>query len=223
MKSKFPYFPLITLFVLIIFLTPAIGLFQNFFNKDKKSLTTHTHQHQLLTDWEYHWGDPVKGTIPDFGWKSAKSIINPPERNKRTILWLKHKMVCKAFLLDPAILIDGKGALLTFEVFIDDQKIYKFGKLDSYGKGTFSGLSSHLIPIDKNFQGKTVSLRIFSDYSNIGVRGDVFLGSKSDLIQKIIKKDIHSFVIGLFMIFIGIMDLIVYKKNVQTIGSVSMF
>ena len=223
MKSKFPYFSLITLFLLIIFLTPVIGLFQEFFNKDKKNLITHTHQHQLLNNWEYHWGDPEKGTIPDFGWKLAKSIINPPERNKRNILWFKHKMVCKAFLQDPVILIDGKGVLLTFEMFIDDQKIYKFGKLDSSGKGNFSGFSSHLIPIDTDFQDKTLSLRIFSDYANIGVRGNVFLGSKSDLIQKIIKEDIYRFVIGLFMVFIGILDLIVYKKNAQTIGSVSMF
>ncbi|MEN8212672.1 MAG: hypothetical protein ABFR31_13210, partial [Thermodesulfobacteriota bacterium] len=223
MKLKFPYFPLITLFMIVLFLTPAMGLFQEFFNKDKNNLTAQTLQYQLLNNWEYHWGDSEDGTTPEFGWKSAKSLINPPKRNKRTILWLRNKMVYKEALNDPAILIDGKGALLTFEMFIKDQRVYKFGKLDSSGKGNFSGLSSHLIPIDTDFQGQTLSFRIFSDYSNIGVRGKVFLGSKSDLIQKTIKKDIHSFVIGLFMIFIGIMDLIVYKKNVQTIGSVSMF
>ncbi len=223
MKSKFPYFPLITLFLLVLFLTPAIGLFQEFFNKDKKNLTVHTLQYKLLNNWEYHWGDPENSTIPDFGWKPAKSIINPPDRNKRTILWLKNKMVCETVFLDPAILIDGKGALLTFEMFIDGQRVYKFGKLDSSGKGNFSGVSSHLIPTDTECQGKTLSLRIFSDYANIGVRGNVYLGSKSDLIQKIIKEDIHRFVIGLLMVFIGILDVIVYKKILQTIGSVSMF
>ena len=221
MTSKFPYFSLITLLLLALFLTPAIGLLQNLFDNDKK-ITAQSLQYKLLNNWEYHWGDPEKGTIPDFGWKPAKSIVNLPMRNKRTILWLKHTMGHEKFN-DPAILIDGKGALLTFELFINDQKVYKFGKLDSSGKGNFSGFSSHLIPIDADFQGKTLSLRIFSDYTNIGVRGKVFLGSKSDLILKILKKDIHRFAIGLLMVLIGILDLIVYKKNIQTIGSVSMF
>ena len=143
--------------MLVIFLTPAIGLLQEFFNKDKKNLITQSSQYRLLNNWEYHWGDSANSMIPDFGWQPAKSLINPPKRNKKTILWLKTKMTYKA-LNDPAILIDGKGVLLTFEMFIDGQKIYKFGKLDSSGKGNFSGLSSHLIPLSTDFRGDRTPL-----------------------------------------------------------------
>ncbi len=222
MKSDFPYFSLPTIFLLVILLAPAMALFQEFSVKDTEIKTNHGHQYEMLEGWEYHWGEPKKNAIPVSGWKAVKSPINPPQRKSRTLLWLRNKMPYENFEV-PVLLIDGKGVLLTFEAFIEDRMIYKFGKLTSSGQGNLSGISSHLIHLGNNFQGKTLTFKVFSDYSNIGIRGKVFMGSESDLIQRIIKKDFNRFVIGLFMVFIGVLDLIIYRKSMKTTGAVSMF
>ena len=42
----------------------------------------------------------------------------------------------------------------------------------------FAGYRPHFIPLDAKYQGKTLTLRIYSDHVNIGVFGDPLLGSQ---------------------------------------------
>jgi signal transduction histidine kinase len=221
-KSRFPYLSLSTVFLLVFLLIPSLGLVQRLYDGTDKIDTARIPQYEISDGWEYQWGNPKNGLIPDSGWKTTHRPINPPQRDKRQILWLKHTLPYGAWKV-PTLLIDGKGVLLTFEAFLDDRMIYRFGKLTSSGEGNISGITSHLIPLGDDFKGKNLIFRVFSDYANIGIRGNVVLGSKSDLIQRIIKTDFNRFIIGLFMIFIGILDLIIYKESLKDTGSVSMF
>lgn len=124
---------------------------------------------------------------------------------------------------DPAILIDRRGMLLTFEAYLDDQLIHRFGALNASGQGHFSGITPHLIPIEQKFHGKTLSFRIFSDYSNIGLRGRLFLGAKADLIQNIIVGGIDRFIIGLLIIFVGLFDIFVAMENFKQKENIPFF
>ena len=222
MKSKLSYFPISALLLLIVLLAPALGLVQEFYNKNAKFKPVPGHLHEISDSWEYQWGDPKNGMIPDSDWKTIKRPANPPQRNKQTFLWLRNKLPYGNWEV-PVLLIDGKGVLLTFEAFLDNQMIYKFGKLTSEGQGNISGISSHLIPLGDDFQGKMLIFKVFSDYSNIGIRGKVILGSKSDLIMSIIKKDIYRSLLGFFMIFIGVIELFTYKESIKKTGPISMF
>ena len=222
MKIQF-FRPFLAFVVLTaVLLSPVAGLFLEMFNQDKKTMIKLESVYKMTDGWEYQWEDSETGSITDSGWRSSPSLVNPPGRSNRNILWLRTKMPDNE-VFSPAILIDGKGILLTFELFINHRKIYQFGRLDPSGQGDFAGISSHLIPIKNDFPGKMLYLRIFSDYTNIGVRGNIFLGSKSALVQKIVRNDILYFVVALFIISIGILDLAIYKNSVLTIGSISMY
>ncbi|MCF6249315.1 MAG: hypothetical protein L3J69_18455 [Desulfobacula sp.] len=222
MKPHLPYFSISILLLLVILLAPAIGLVQDFYNRNFKIQAIPNPLYEISNGWEYHWGDPKTDMVPDNEWKAIKYPANPPQRNGHNILWLRNKTPYKKFKV-PTLLIDGKGVLLTFEAFLGNRMIYKFGKLTPTGQGNISGISSHLIDLGNDFQGKTLTFRVFSDYSNIGIRGKVILGSKSDLIMSIIKKDIHRSLLGFFMIFIGIIELFTFKESIKETGSVSMF
>ena len=222
MKSNFSYFPISILLLLIVLLAPAMGLVQEFYNRNDKFKPVPGHLHEISDDWEYQWGDPQNSMMPNSDWKTIKRPANPPQRNKQNILWLRNKIPYGNWKV-PTLLIDGKGVILTVEAFLDDRMIYKFGKLTSEGQGNISGISSHMIPLGNDFQGKTLTFKVFSDYSNIGIRGKVIIGSKSDLIMSIIKKDIHRSLLGFFMIFIGVIELFTYKESIKKTGPVSMF
>lgn len=211
-----------TVAVLIaVFFSPVAGIILERMNPRIETTVKYEPVHEMSDNWEYQWEDPKNHTFLKNGWKPADSIINPPGRKQNDVLWLKRKF--PDIQLDaPAILIDGKGILLTFEMFVDDTKIYQFGRIDPSGKGHFSGLSSHLIDLGNDVSGQTLYLRIFSDYANIGVRGKIFLGSRSSLVQHVAKNDMLYLIIALFMITVGILDLLVYKNSVLTIGSISM-
>jgi signal transduction histidine kinase len=183
----------------------------------------HTPPTEISTGWEYRWENTQKkGALSNSLWKAIKKPVNPPERNGNTILWLRYKIPDGNWQV-PALLIDGKGVLLTFEIFLDHTMIYEFGKLTNSGQGNISGVSSHLIPLGDDIRGKTVMFRVFSDYSNIGIRGNVFLGSKSALIRSVIDHDIIRFLLGFFMVLIGLIELYIFRKNDLQIGPISMF
>lgn len=182
--------------------------------------------------WEYVWADDnyddsdylsdsqqmTEGPL----WDAIDLPINPSGRNGRQILWLRYPLPDGDWD-QPSILITRLGVLLAFDAFVDGVNVYSFGKDYALGVGNFPGLTSHLIAIDRHMQGKTLTLKVFSDYANIGIRGKIYLGEKADLITAVIKKDIIKFVLSLFMIFIGIMDLVANRKETRSFGIISMF
>ncbi len=221
MRSSFVYFSLTLVVLAAVLFSPVAGLLQQDFSKSRKTIIEHGPVFEIAGNFEYQWEDSESHTISASGWERSPSAINPPGRNNRNVLWLRTRMP-DIKLKAPAILIDGRGILLAFDMFINDKKIYQFGRLDASGKGGVTGLSAHFIRLEDAYAGQMLCFRIFSDYSNIGVRGKIFLGSKSDLVQKVMKDDILYFVVALFIISIGILDLVIYKNSILTIGSVSM-
>jgi signal transduction histidine kinase len=218
---------------LTIFLLPILGLIHEGVFENQPHLSSNVFSSAYTSGgWEYAWGNENRDDS-DFvsnsqqihsglQWKSIDSPINPPGRNGRDLLWLRYTLSDGGWD-HPTVLISRLGVLLAFDAFVDDELIYSFGKDYALGTGTFPGLTSHLIPLKKQMQGKTFILKVFSDYANIGIRGKVYLGERSDLISAIIKKDIIKFVLSLFMVFLGIMVLITYPKKRNNAGHISMF
>jgi len=218
---------------LVVFLLPIIGLIHEGIFESQPSLVFNSFSSAYTSGgWEYAWGDENRDNgdfISDFQqipgrppWKSIDHPINPPGRNGRNLLWLRYPLPDGDWD-QPTVLITRLGVLLAFDAFVDDELVYSFGKDYTLGTGNFPGLTSHLIPLEKQMQGKTLILKVFSDYTNIGVRGKVYLGEQADLISAIIKSDILKFVLSLFMVFLGIMDLIAHPKKRNNMGPISMF
>ncbi|WP_228853950.1 sensor histidine kinase [Desulfomarina profundi] len=222
MKHLFTYFFLPVVFLCALLLVPAIGIYHEFYCEGSGIVSSSAPVYELSEHWQYQWGAPGENTVSDVDWKPINNPINPPGRRNNTLLWLRYRLPTTA-VTDGTLFIGGKGVLLTFETFLDDQLIYKFGKLTAMGEGKFSGISSHLIHLGDDYRGKMVTFKVFSDYANIGIRGKVVYGSRSALLENIIKNDFSRFIIGLFLILIGVLDLLVYRTNFGRVGSVSMF
>lgn len=221
MESRFQArFVFITLLIIIL-LPPGIGLFRDLSktNTDVKSEAISAVQ---LKNWEYRWGDTRNYKIPETKWTQMASLINPPDRNGHKILWIRTPVITKN-IQTPALLISGKGVLLTFEVYSKEEIIYKFGTLTPKGHGNISGITSHLIELGNHMDGEMLYFRIFSDYSNIGIRGKTMLGSKSDLILHVVKKESHQYMLGLFMILIGIIEIFSSRIQKERNIVISMF
>lgn len=221
MKSNCPYLTLPLIILVAVCFAPVTGILIEKFNPDSKRFIKNNPVYELADHWEYQWENPDTRTIHTKGWKPARSIVNPPGRNQRNILWLK-TIIPDIHPAEPAILIDGQGILVAFEMFIEDTVIYRFGWNDSIDQGRFTGMTSHLVNLEDDFSGKTLYFRIFSDYTNIGSRGKIFFGSRSALIQSVIKKDMTGLIIALFLVSVGILDLLIHKNRMLSIGSVSM-
>lgn len=224
--------PYRTVFILLVFLLlfgPLLGLFQDLRQADTPdTCIKNARLLELSNGWEYRWARRLQQQSHENDptdpaeWKPIAYPLNPPDRNGRNILLLRHSIPagdCK----EPALLIDGRGILLTFRAYVGEELIHQFGRMNALGEGHLSGISSHVIKLDQRHLGKIVRFHIFSDYSNIGIRGKVFLGNRSDLFQYVLKKDIARVVIGILLILIGILDFFGFRENVKTVGPIPMF
>jgi len=164
---------------------------------------------EIHTGWQYSWAPaPESGAVSSPDWRTIRDPVNPPGREGRTELWLRVRLP-EIPCPDPALLIDRRGVLLAFETWLDDRMIYHFGMTDEAGGWTFPGVTSHLIALPPDFAGSTLKLHVFSDYSNIGLRGRMSIGRAEDLIRDVMRRDADGIVIGLLIIFFGIFDLFI--------------
>jgi signal transduction histidine kinase len=171
--------------------------------------------------WQYQWGSPLE-TRPRGTWKTVEKPINPPGRDQHNFLWLKRTLPKKQWK-NPALLMDGRGLLVAFKAYVNGRQIHGFGNFDQGGLKQFPGVAPHLIPLEQGYQNKELILLVYSDYSNIGIRGRVLIGSKADLILEIIKKHFGRFVIGILMIFLGVFELYGLKDGIKQNSNILFF
>ena len=217
------------LFALLLLLSPLAGLIHETLVIDDACTPLEDQPVQeLSTSWQYSWEQAKNeiggnAVIPGMEhWTSTDHPINPPDRNERSLLFLKHTLPMGNWQ-EPTLLIDGRGILLTFRAYVDGKQIHSFGKMNDAGEGNISGISSHLIALDEEHLGKDIVFKIFSDYSNIGIRGRTYIGTRSAIYRFVLQRDITRLVTGILMLLIGIMDFFSYRDNIKTTGPIPMF
>ena len=178
---------------------------------------------EITKGWQYRWGDsPLdeKG-IPlwtdsdteNSEWRPALSTINPPGRKGRKNLWLRVKLPREQWK-NPALSIPP--VFQSFEVYLEDQPIYKHGKRTPSIGNKFGVFNQHIIPLAPDFQGKTLTLRIYSDdiqYIGIDNHGTVQLGAEGDVITALVKASIEAIVFGSLFVFIGLSSIAIFLKR----------
>jgi diguanylate cyclase (GGDEF)-like protein len=103
---------------------------------------------------------------------------------------------------DPVIYIYSID--LITEVYLDREKIYAFGEFDQDGQGRFQGWPWHLIELPDDFAGQTLHFRIFSDYTDIGLWGEVKIIERSELLLEIIQKSYLDLLVISFCILMSL-------------------
>lgn len=156
--------------------------------------------------WSYHWGDLDYQN----GWQTKTAEWQPlavfnkvPERPANTsILWLKLNLPAGHWR-DPYLFIDSID--LTAQVFENQQMTYEFGHISLAGISKFEGWPWHLIPIQSIDRPTELYFRIYSNYGFIGLSGEVVIGEKSDLLQRVYQRGMAGMVFIIILFVAGIL------------------
>ena len=172
--------------------------------------------------WEYSWDELPRDSfdnliwnyerIDRLDWESMDFPSNPPDRDGRSLVWFRISLPQEKFR-DPVLFIFSID--INAEFFIDGERIHSFGSIDRNGRGAFIGWSAQLIELPPDSQGSEMFVRVFSDYYNIGLWGDILIGNKADLIAYMYRKDLCGLTVLIISLLIGLVFLASYflSKN----------
>lgn len=183
----------------------------------------------FVGEWEYRWGDSPRaadGTLRwaappplatgdagaiDPGWQplGRRMIPQPPGRAGRRFLWLRARLSGPK-VPDPTLYIGPLNQL--FEAFIDGHLLYRWGQLDGNGAGErrFRGLPMHLIPLGDSYQGRMLTLRIYSQHIVIGVGSQLRIGTKVGIVRDLLRNDVGKAMVGMVLCAVGLFVLGLY-------------
>jgi diguanylate cyclase (GGDEF)-like protein len=173
--------------------------------------------------WEYRFGDsPFENNLPLWtiekdnqnSWKEIKFPSNPPNRNNQTNVWFRVKLPDN-LPTNPHLYIVSID--LITQVYYENKQIYHFGEFDKEGKGEYIGWPWHLIPLYVDSAGKYLYFRIYSNYEDIGLWGEIIIASKSDILEKMLNYDIPKIIVGSISLFVSILFLLTFLSKFKRI------
>nr|WP_242519020.1 GGDEF domain-containing protein [Thiorhodovibrio winogradskyi] len=185
--------------------------------------------------WAYRWGDsPLEpdgrpawatGTGTGTGadqWIGIHFPSNPPGRDGREHVWYRVPLPPMDWR-DPALFIFSVDILV--EVYLDGERLYHFGDFDAEGHGAFVGWPWHLISLPRDAGGKTLYFRIFSDYKDIGLWGDILLGERIELVERVLAQSLERLVTGGFSLLIAVLALVLapLERSRHGFGAIALF
>lgn len=173
--------------------------------------------------WEYRWGDsPFEKNIPlwtsedtdSSTWSEIGFPSNPPNRNGNTNVWYRVKLP-STLTNDPTLYIFSID--LISEIYYKNKRIYHFGEFDKAGKGEFIGWPWHMVSLPVDSAGEYLYFRVYSNYIDIGLWGEVLISSKGDIYEKLLKDDIPKIIVGSISIFVSILFLLTFLSKFKKI------
>ncbi|HET8904701.1 MAG TPA: diguanylate cyclase [Saccharospirillum sp.] len=182
--------------------------------------------------WQYRWGDspftaagePVwTRDAPDSeAWHSIGFPSNPPGRNGQTNVWFRVNLPENQWW-EPILYIYSVD--LITEVYLDSEKIYQYGTFDDQGKGDFAGWPWHMVPLPDDFDGKPLYFRVYSNYSDIGLWGEVKVNSRQDQVLRLLVNSADALAASAFSLLIAVLALFFALIDTQrrTFASVGLF
>jgi diguanylate cyclase (GGDEF)-like protein len=191
-----------------------------------------THAAEPVTDgWEYRWGDSpqtVEG-VPEWiqadspgEWHSIGFPSNPPDRAGRHHVW--YRVTLPGTKVQQPVLYVYSIDIIA-QVYLDGEKIYQYGAFDEHGNGRFEGWPWHEIYLPDGYEHKTIYFRIFSDYTDIGLWGEVAVMGHSELVLYIIEHSLESLIIAGFSALVAFLALVfaLLQAEKRTFASIALF
>jgi len=201
-SAKIPRTLIPLIFVLLAFVTGPI---------QANSVEGDLNKEVITSGWFYHWGDLPKSAPSgqwDFDgghWQSAESPSAIPGRQDEKIVWLKITLPSNSWH-DPHLFISSVD--LTLQAFLGNNLIYQFGHIDDEGNSRFEGWPWHLIRLPVDYSQHSLYFRVFSDYSDIGLAGEVVVGERFELLNDVYQRGYTGLVFILILLIVGIISTI---------------
>lgn len=185
----------------------------------------------LDTGWEYRWGDSpfTDEGVPEWvqteepeQWQAIGFPSNPPRRSGREHVWYRVTLPAGEWQ-EPVLYIFSVDLIV--QVWLDGENIYQYGTFDHEGRGQFEGWPWHAVPLPRGFEGKQIYFRVFSDYTDIGLWGEVSIMNRPDLVLFILENSLHALIIAGFSALIAFLSLIfsLLQTEKKSFGSIALF
>ncbi|MGY4879369.1 GGDEF domain-containing protein [Vreelandella aquamarina] len=163
-----------------------------------------------LDDWEYRWGDSPRDANGNFVWLKESSgswqpidfPASPPGRNGQQHIWFR-TVLPEGEWRDPVLYITSID--LIGQLYLGDELIYQYGEFDEYGKGDFAGWPWHMVALPEAYAGQQLSVRIFSDYTGIGLWGEVHLTDRIDVLKQVVKSSSKDMAVSAFSLLLAVL------------------
>ncbi|QFU01581.1 putative diguanylate cyclase AdrA [Halomonas sp. THAF5a] len=162
--------------------------------------------------WEYRWGDSplladgtpawIAESQGDDAWQPIAFPANPPERDGRRNAWFRVTLP-EGEWRDPVLYIDSVD--LITQAWLDGERIYQHGHFDAHGAGGFAGWPWHMIVLPEDFAGKTLYFRVFSDYTAIGLWGEVKLMERPAMLADILTGSAGDLAVSAFLMLLALL------------------
>jgi len=165
--------------------------------------------------WEYRWGDSpfqddgtpawVGDATSQSEWQPIAFPSNPPGRGDNRHAWFRITLPAGEWR-DPVLYIYSVD--LITQAWLEDELIYQYGHFDASGEGRFAGWPWHMISLPEDFAGQTLYFRVFSDYTDIGLWGEVKLMERIDLLHYILERSAGELVVSAFLLLLALLAFI---------------
>lgn len=168
--------------------------------------------------WQYRYGDSPKneqGTPlwlyddKDSGnWKPFSCPGQPPGIPDTGDVWIRTVLPLKKYA-NPKIMFTTNDQL--FEVYLEDKLIYSYGDMEHHDDNVAPGSPWHLIPLPKDYQGRTIYLRMHTSFiRNTGFVRRFEIGSESDHMSYLIANEIDNVLLTCLFTFLGFCLIFIY-------------
>lgn len=172
--------------------------------------------------WEYRWGDSPRGpqgerlwAQPERGaasyptpWKQTTSPFDRlPGRDGSEFLWLRTQLKGSP-LRDGVLYVRPVDRLM--EAYLDGELVYQFGDMQQEPPYRFIGFRPHFIPLPAQYQGKVLALRVYSELSNIGPSGQVWLAERAEVVKQLFLNELERLFIGGILGLLGLAGILLY-------------
>lgn len=166
-----------------------------------------------LSSWQYARDDLNTQSQNQLNWLPVNKPSDLPQKSDKPVLWLKTTLP-NLPSREPTLFIPPVYMDLT--VYLDEEIIHRFS-----GHNNTRAYFWHLISLPENFSGKTLLLRVDSDYTKIGISNDILLGSRSKLIESMIQRDADRVVIGLLLGMAGLLAIGFSPRRKETLAYIA--
>ena len=154
------------------------------------------------------WTQPIPRSEPaSAGWHDAGPFRKFPGRDGNNFLWMRTRLHGPP--LHEAVLYVPRVDTLV-EAYLDGQLVYHFGDLSAAPPYRFIGFRAHFIPLGTHYNGKTLTLRVYSDLRDIGPFGEPRLGERAEVTTDLFIEDLGRLMSAMLLILLGITVLFLY-------------
>lgn len=186
----------------------------------------------LDSGWQYRWGDSpvdadgtpvwIRDAPDDPAWSAIAFPSNPPDRDGRQIVWYRVPLPSGTWR-DPVLYIFSID--LIAEVYLDEELLYRYGTFNEDGTGKFEGWPWHMITLPADFGGKMIYFRVFSDYYDIGLWGEVKIMDRLTLIHHIVDNSMVRLVVSGLSLLIAVQALLfaLLQEERRTAALIALF